>query len=140
MKKLERWVARVALMVITASAAAWGADTKKAVTDFNPEEGFKMSERALQGLGVKFAKLEGRSPWLLPAEALVRIKHSTGVYRRYEGWISLALVTVAAKSQKGLRVTSEDLQEGDEVAVTGGSFLRMTDADLNSDTVDSCAH
>jgi hypothetical protein len=32
------------------------------------------------------------------------------------------------------------LESGDEVAVTGTKFLRMAETDLNSETVDNCAH
>lgn len=111
-----------------------------AVTAHNPEEGFKMSDKALQSLGVTFKKAAGASPWSVPEAALVRIKQSTGVYRRYDGWITFVLVKVIQKTADGVAITSEDIQAGDEVAVTGASFLRMTDADLNSGTVDSCAH
>lgn len=52
----------------------------------------------------------------------------------------MVLVKILRREGDNLLVTSEDLELGDEVAVTGAVFLRMTDADLNSGTVDSCAH
>ncbi|MCC7442682.1 MAG: hypothetical protein IT285_13690 [Bdellovibrionales bacterium] len=99
-----------------------------------------MSEKALKGLGVEFQAIKGTGPWTLPAEALVQIKHTTGVYRRFEKWIAFVLVNVTGKNGNTIKISSEDLQEGDEVAVTGATFLRLTEADLNSDTVDSCSH
>lgn len=110
-----------------------------AVTAFDPEEGFKMKPAALDSLGVQFKKLEGSGPWNVPKAALVHIKHASGVYRRFEGWISFVLVQGATKGG-ATTVQSEDLQPGDEIAVEGASFLRMTEADLNADTVDSCSH
>jgi hypothetical protein len=121
-----------------AAKSKFGKDS--AVTAFDSEEGFKMNETALSSLGVQFRKLEGSGAWSIPKDALVRIKHVTGVYRRVEGWISFVLVETPGKSNGQVTIRSEDLQAGDEVAVEGASFLRMTEADLNADTVDSCAH
>lgn len=140
------------LVLLTLSATTWADgdhaapkgvsrfSEKSAVTAFDPEEGFKMSDAALQNLGVRFAKIEGQAPWSVSKDALVRIKHTSGVYRRVESWISFVLVEVTAKKDGSVMIRSEDLQAGDEVAVEGASFLRMTEADLNADTVDSCAH
>ena len=112
----------------------------KAVEAFDKEEGFKLSEKAMKTLGVGFSKLDGGSPWRIPKEALVRIKQSDAVYRRYEGWISLVLVKVVGQSADSIIIASEDLETGDEVGTKGAQYLRMTDADLNSGTVDSCSH
>jgi hypothetical protein len=111
-----------------------------AVTAFDPQEGFKLTDSSLVSLGVRFKKISGGGPWSLPKSALVRIKHSSGVYRRTDGWIAFVLAESQGKGSAELTIRSEDLQDGDEVAVEGASFLRMTEADLNSDTVDSCAH
>ncbi len=122
----------------TKGASKFGKDS--AVTAFEPEEGFKMSETALSSLGVRFRKLDGASLWSIPKDALVRIKHVSGVYRRVEGWISFVLVETHGKNNSQVTIRSEDLQPGDEVAIDGATFLRMTEADLNADTVDSCSH
>lgn len=111
-----------------------------AVTSFSKEDGFKLSDKALLKLEIKFEKLNGTQSWTIPSEALVRIKQSTGVYRRLDGWITFVLVKVTQNSADKITITSEDLEAGDEVAITGTQFLRMTDADLNSDTVDNCSH
>lgn len=112
----------------------------KAIEAFDKEQGFKMSEKALKSLGVQFSKLDGNGPWYVPKSAIVHMKQSAGIYRRFEGWISLVFVNVE-KSQNGLvAIRSEDLEAQDEVAISGSAFLRMTEADLNAGTVDSCAH
>ncbi len=111
-----------------------------AITDFNKEDGFKMSDKALNKLKIKFAKIQGVNSWTIPEEAIVKIKQSTGVYRRLDGWVTFVLVKVSQRSSGVVNITSADLENGDEVAITGVNYLRMTDADLNSDTVDSCAH
>jgi len=111
-----------------------------AVTAFSEEDGFKLSKKAIKNLDVKFKIIGSGSHWDIPKSSLVRIKSSTGVYRKYDGWITMVLVNVVNKSKTSVRISSVDLQEGDEVATSGVKFLRMTDADLNSDTVDACAH
>lgn len=113
---------------------------KMAVTAFDPEEGFQMSARALKTLGIEFKPVQGNGPWEVPEKALVRIKHTSGVYRRYQNWISFVLVEVAGRKNGQLLIRSEDLEPQDEVAFVGASFLRLTEADLNSDTVDSCSN
>lgn len=113
---------------------------RKAVTDFSKEDGFKLSVKAMQNLGVTFETLKGPGPWEIPKSSLVKIKQSTGVYRKWEGWITMVLVTVLNEKDKTVTIKSVDLQDKDNISITGVPFLRMTDVDLNSDTVDSCAH
>ena len=109
-----------------------------AVTAFSELDGYKLSEKAIKSLGVSFQKLRGSGEWIIPKSSLVRIKHSTGVYRKWDGWITMVLVKVLSQTEKTITISSVDLQDQDEIAISGVSFLRMTDADLNSETVDSC--
>lgn len=111
-----------------------------AVTAFSKEDGFKLSERAINNLGITFSSLNGPGPWVIPKSAIVKIKHSTGVYRKWDGWLTMVLVKVIKQTKETVTIKSVDLETQDEVAITGVAFLRMTEADLNSDTVDSCAH
>ena len=112
-----------------------------AVAEFNKEEGFKISDSGLTTMGIEFTAIPaGKSSFLVPQDAIVRVKHSTGVYRRFEGWISLVLVKIVGRENGSYRITSEDLEAGDEIATRGTQFLRMTELDLNSDTVDTCSH
>ena len=111
-----------------------------AVTAFNKEDGFKLSEKAMKNLGISFNSINGNGPWAIPKSSLVRIKHSVGVYRKWDGWITMVLVDIIGQTNNTVIVKSLDLEAKDEVAITGVSFLRMTEADLNSDTVDACAH
>lgn len=111
-----------------------------AVTAFDKEEGFKLSDQALATLTIKFAPLQGKGPWTIAHDALVTLKKSTAVYRRYQGFITLVLVKVTKQTEAGLVITSQDLEPNDEIAISGVPFLRMVDADLNSETTDGCAH
>ncbi len=125
---------------VLASGANFEIKKGGAVTAFNEEDGFKLSDKAIKNLGVSFSLIKGSGPWTIPKSSLIRIKHSTGVYRKWDNWITMVLVTVLSQTKDTVTIKSIDLESGDEVAITGVTFLRMTDADLNSDTVDSCAH
>lgn len=112
-----------------------------AVQAYDAEEGFKLSLQAIQSFGIAFQKLGSGSRWTVPKDSLVRIKHSSGVYRQTEeGWITFVLVKTLGQNGKTLTIESDDLQAGDSVASQGAAYLRMTEADLASDTVDSCSH
>lgn len=121
-----------------AASTLYGAG--KAVEAYTKEDGFKLSDKAIKNLGVEFVKLGETATWKIPASSLVNIKQSYMVYRRYEGWLTTVLVKVISKDNQYATIQSQDLEAGDEVVTAGVHFVRMTDADLNSGTVDSCAH
>lgn len=134
----------VSIQFLFASAGDVGTTVKikegGAVSAFSKDDGFKLSDKALSNLGISFKSLKGSGPWIVPKSSLVRIKHSTGVYRKWNDWITMVLVKVIAQNKDSVTIRSIDLQSDDDIAVSGVAFLRMTDADLNSDTVDSCSH
>ncbi len=113
---------------------AFGAGTK------NEDGSFKLSSKSLRTMGIEFQKLNGNGPWSIPLSSLVKIKFTQGVYRRFQGDITFVIVNVMKVDGATVLISSEDLEQNDEVAVTGVHFLRLTEADLNSSTVDSCAH
>lgn len=122
------------LLIFLFVNAAFCAGTK------NEDGSFKLTEKSIKTMGIKFQNLNGKSPWLLPSNALVKIKFTQGVYRKIEEDITYVLVSVLKKDGNSVLVSSDDLMSGDEVAISGVHFLRLTEADLNSDTVDNCAH
>jgi hypothetical protein len=124
----------LSLVLFTKIALAVPAGTK------GEDGNFKVSEKSLNHLGVTFAPLTGGGPWKIPKTALVRIKLTQGVYRRFEGELTYVIVKVTSAQNDQVLIQSEDLEAGDEVAVTGVKYLRMAETDLNSETVDNCAH
>lgn len=106
----------------------------------NEDGSFKLSQKSQAAMGIKFVKLSKSGPWVLPKEALVKIKFTQGVYRMFEGNITYVIVSISKTDSHSMTIQSEDLETGDEVAIKGTNFLRLTEADLNSETVDNCAH
>lgn len=124
----------ISMLVISPLAFGVPAGTK------GDNGNFKVSEKSLNHLGVKFSSLAGSGPWVIPKSALVRIKLTQGVYRRYEGEITYVIVKVTSEKNDEVAVMSDDLETADEVAISGVKYLRMAETDLNSETVDNCAH
>lgn len=106
----------------------------------NEDGSFKVSAKSLKTMDIKFKKINGKGPWELPINSLVEVKFTKGVYRRFQNDITFVIVKVIKTNASSIFISSEDLESNDEVAVEGVHFLRLTEADLNSDTVDSCAH
>ncbi|MFT6633554.1 MAG: hypothetical protein ACJAS4_003525 [Bacteriovoracaceae bacterium] len=111
-----------------------------AITEHSELDGFKMTKKAQENLGVTFTSLSGIGPWKIPKTSLLKIKHSSAVFRRWDGWITIILVKVLEEGEDYFKISSVDLESNDEIAASGVQFLRMTEADLNSDTVDACSH
>ena len=106
----------------------------------NEDGSFKLPEQSLKILGIKFSKLNSSGPWKILKNSLVNIKFTKGVYRRYEGDIAYVIVNVLKDLGNEVLIASSDLERGDEIAIEGTTYLRLTEADLNSDTVDACTH
>ncbi len=128
MKKL------IVIFILITLNTAFAAATK------NEDGSFKISDKAKKTMGIIFQKLDNRNQWLLPKSSLVKIKFTNGVYRKIQDDITYVIVNVIKSNETHVLIESEDLESGDEVAIEGVHFLRLTESDLNSDTVDSCAH
>lgn len=111
-----------------------------AVSDFSEVEGFKLSAKAIKVMGIEYQILPDGNLWQVPKTSLVYLKHSVGVFRLWNGWNTLVLVKVHNLEGDLAKISSVDLRSKDSIAIAGVKFLRMIEADLNSDTVDSCSH
>lgn len=85
------------------------------------DESFKVSEVALEFLGIKTMKLRGAGNWVIPQAARVRVRDLDGIYKKSGG----SFVFVSVRS----------LREGDEIAIHGVTYLRMIEADSKSGDV-----
>lgn len=117
-----------------------GAEGKlpASVLAYDPEQGFRIAPSAISRLGIQFKKLEGAGPWEVPSSALIKVKRTLGVYREADGFLTLVVVEQTGPGKDTVRITSEDLQAGDTVAIGGAAFLRVIDLDLSGGGGDSC--
>ncbi len=101
---------------------------------------FTITEKSEKRLGLVWLTLKGNGPWQVPEEAIVKIKFTKAVYRKYEGKISLIILESLKKENGSSIIQSPDLADGDKIAIKGTKYIRLAELDISSGTVDSCAH
>ncbi len=114
-----------------------------AVTEANRENGFKLSEKAIQTLKVKAQALSAQAPYALPSQAIVHFKGKSGVYRFRAGWFKLIEGSeVKAGSQQAAfkPKKAEDFQKGDQIAIQGVPLLRVAELRVFSDSDEGHGH
>jgi hypothetical protein len=101
---------------------------------------FTLTPQAEKRMGIQWQKLLGDNEWRVPKEAIVQIKFTNAVYRKFEGRITLIVLESMKETGNEVLVKSADLAAGDEVAIRGTKFLRLAEVDISSGTVDNCSH
>lgn len=101
---------------------------------------FTLTPQAEKRMGIQWQKLLGDNEWRVPKEAIVQIKFTNAVYRKFEGRITLIVLESMKETGNKVLVKSADLAAGDEVAIRGTKFLRLAEVDISSGTVDNCSH
>lgn len=141
---MKNVISYLCLLLILASPMA-GADgdhsapeTKAGAAKAYEEGEFSLTEKAEKTLGVKWLTLEGTGPWKVPAEAVMRIKFTKTAYRKFEGKITMIILSTVKEDGDFVWITSPDIESGDQIAVKAVKFLRMTELDLFQGAVDSC--
>ena len=112
-------------------AASVGKD--KAVTEADEEMGFKLSDKALVNLEVKFltvTKAAKPAVYSLPSQSVVHLQDEVGVYVRKSGWIKRVEGKLVQKSKDQVLFQSKDLTTGSEIAVSGVPLLRVTEMEI----------
>jgi len=99
----------------------------KAVTEASREKGIKLSEKALQVLGIQVRPIMGNSPFQIPAAALVYFQDEIGVYRFRGGFFTLIPVKILKKTESDITLMSGELRPGDGIAQKGVGFLRVAE-------------
>lgn len=100
---------------------------EKGITEFNERQGFKLSAEALKNFDLKFTKLRGDGPWVLPKSAVVHSGEETNLFRKRNDFFKRIDFQMIKNSGNELTVDSDDLREGDEVVIAGLGFLRIAE-------------
>ncbi len=108
-------------------AEGFRAGPTLAVQEANLKDGFKLSDRAKEVIGVKTKKL-GIKPFSVPQSSIVHYGDKVGVYRYRDGWFKLIEVQIIKKSQ-AVEISSSELRDNDEVADQGVALLRVSEMD-----------
>ncbi|OYZ23535.1 MAG: hypothetical protein B7Y39_04305 [Bdellovibrio sp. 28-41-41] len=99
-----------------------------AVQEANLKDGFRLTDKAKEAIGVK-TKALGPKPFKLSANSLVHYSDKVGVYRLRQGWFKLIEVKKTNQDNGSVLISSSDLKESDDVAVEGVALLRVSEMD-----------
>lgn len=121
------------------SMPSWASEEKSgdaavgegfAVLEANHETGFKLSEKAIQTVAVRYVKAERAGSIVLPRSAIVYFRDESGVYRRRAGRIQRIKPEFRPVSDMQVEARSSEIVPGDEIAVEEVAWLRATEISL----------
>lgn len=99
----------------------------KGIVEANESKGFKLSPEALKNFEIKTLKFTGDGPWTVPSGAVVHSGEDTNLIRVRAGFFKSVDFKIIKKSGTSIVVDSDDLREGDEIAVTALGFLKIAE-------------
>lgn len=108
----------------------------KAVIAADKDKGFKLSEPAVQRLGITYETLNDSKTFKVPSSAIVYHESEAGIYIVKEGWFKLVDVEIEKLSGKDIFISSTSLNNGLKVVVSGVPLLRIAELDAFGGTQD----
>lgn len=109
----------------------------KAVEAANEKDGFKLSEKALRGMGLTLAKVSSAQQ-TVPMQSLIRFQDFSAIYRVRDGWFRLVEVEPSISGGRA-SFSSKEFHLGDQLVLQGGSLLRVVELDIFGPEADACA-
>ncbi len=103
------------------------AGPSMAVTEANARNGFRLSKKAKQVIGVVLKRIEAASH-RVPSSALIYYGPRIGVYRLRSGWFKLIELQTSGPMAFSPK-NPPDLMDDDEIVVVGGALLRVAEMD-----------
>lgn len=101
---------------------------EKGITEYNEQEGFKLSPEAQKNFSLKFVELTQKGPWLIPGSAILYAGEEINIYRVRDGFYKrIDFVTVSKQSKGSQVIKSTDLRAGDQIVTEGIGFLRAAE-------------
>lgn len=110
----------------------------KGITE-RKDESFKLSPEAIKTLEVE-VKPYGGGTLIIDRKAIVFTKNDTSIFRMRDGWFERIDVKIVQKMGGRYLVTSEQLKNGDQYAVSGVNFLRIAELSTEEGAEQGHAH
>lgn len=107
----------------------------KAVEVFAPDKGFKLSQKAVNMIGIKTAAFATDTPIIAPKKAAISTKEDVAIYIFRDGFFIFTPIKVISQSTNSLTLSSSEIKSGDQIVVEGAALLRV--AHLNLLTTES---
>lgn len=89
--------------------------------------GFEVSPEGIKNFGLTYVKISGKSPWTLPKTAILQSGQESNLYRLRKGHFQRIDFKQNSEAKDSVKVSSHDLESGDEVVVTGVGYLRAAE-------------
>ena len=99
----------------------------KGILEASEENGIKLAPQAIKNFGLETVQLAGSSPWTVPTSAILHSLEETNIYRVRNGFYKRIDFNLSKRSQEQMTISSQDLNAGDEVVISGVGFLRIAE-------------
>ena len=99
----------------------------KSITEASKKNGIRLSEKALETIGIRAEVVNSENNHELPSKSLVYFQDEVGFYRLRDGWYKLVEINIEKKSATEAIVKTSDLKPGDQVVVDGVGLLRAAE-------------
>lgn len=99
----------------------------KGIVEADKEKGFKLSVEAEKNFDIKKIKVQSSLSVELPLSAIATSTVEVNVYRFRDGFYKRIDFNQISKNQGRISIKSPDLKQGDEIAISGLGFLRVSE-------------
>ncbi len=99
----------------------------KGIVEADKEKGFKLSVEAEKNFDIKKIKMQSSLSVELPLSAIATSTIEVNVYRFRDGFYKRIDFNQISKDQGRISIKSPDLKAGDEIAISGLGFLRVSE-------------
>lgn len=112
----------------------------KGILEASEKNGFKLSPEAIKNFDLKYQKLTGDGPWILPKNSIVYSGKEINLYRLRNGFFKRIDFETIKKTSSDITADSDDMREGDEIILVGIGFLRIAELAAFGGVADGHAH
>ena len=126
---LFSWTLIPISLSIASEDSALSSTQKKAVLQISQTDGFKLSSKGANTIGLKSKVINSAPDFLIPDTALVHSLDKLAIYRLRNGWYKLVPIVIIKKlSNSELMVHSLEINtQVDQVVIQGTGLLRATE-------------
>lgn len=113
----------------------------KAITAASKKDGIKLSDKAIQTLGLRYQQIKSEGAHKLPAKAVVYFQGEMGVYRLRNGFFKLIEeIALTSKTSTEVTVKTAQIKSGDQVVIDGVPLLRAAELEAWGGSGDGHGH
>lgn len=112
----------------------------KGVTTADEDKGFVIKEHVEANFSIKMQKIKGSNTMLVPKAALLFSGVEKQVFRNRETYWKAVDVKILKQSKDMFEITSNELQAGDSIAISGVGFLKIIEQSVFGPVIEGHVH